>query len=380
MKSTISGMLIPRMNEGERDAITSPATSMLIYQTNNTPGYYYNSGTPASPDWIRLFDTDGSDNDWTISGTDMYSHSDITGNVGIGTTTPSYKLHTMGDIYANGGWLRVSDNGGLLFQSHGGGWYMTDATWIRSYGNKNIYHNTGIMRTDGTFQVGSSGSTLNVPNGGDFAYRTSVLFANTSGNVGIGTTSPSTQLHIYISGSTAGNCYEAERVECSGSGEPGILPADDAYGVVGASSTIFSEDRRFWRYYVYDDYYYSSSTEIKSNISDVNPDKEEKYLDKLCHIRSIRFDLNKDVKESTGQTNDGRLIVPRGGKQVARAKKLGVDVASLPPEARDEDGMNVSVSGLQGLMVVSIKALNNKIITLENKISELEKKLSSLND
>ncbi|MEA1873023.1 MAG: shufflon system plasmid conjugative transfer pilus tip adhesin PilV, partial [Bacteroidota bacterium] len=117
-------------------------------------------------------------------------------NVGIGTTSPSYKLHTMGDIYANGGWLRVSDNGGLLFQSHGGGWYMTDATWIRSYGNKNIYHNTGIMRTDGTFQVGSSGSTLNVPSGGNFAYRTSVLFANTSGNVGIGTTSPSEKLDV----------------------------------------------------------------------------------------------------------------------------------------------------------------------------------------
>ena len=52
------------------------------------------------------------------------------------------------------------------------------------------------MRTDGTFQVGSGGGTLNVVNGGNFAYRTNVLFANTAGNVGIGTTSPSAKLNV----------------------------------------------------------------------------------------------------------------------------------------------------------------------------------------
>ena len=26
----------------------------MIFQTNNTPGYYYNSGTPASPNWESL--------------------------------------------------------------------------------------------------------------------------------------------------------------------------------------------------------------------------------------------------------------------------------------------------------------------------------------
>ena len=43
---------------------------------------------------------------------------------------------------------------------------MQDSTWIRSYNNKSIYHNTGILRTDGTLQVGSSGSKMNVPASG----------------------------------------------------------------------------------------------------------------------------------------------------------------------------------------------------------------------
>ena len=109
------------------------------------------------------------------------------------------------------GWHRSYGNTGWYNGTYGGGWYMTDSTWIRSYGSKSIYHNSGILRTDGTFQVGGGGSTLNVVNGGDFAYRTNVLFANTAGNVGIGTTTPSQKLQVagYVRGDT-GLCIGAD--------------------------------------------------------------------------------------------------------------------------------------------------------------------------
>jgi len=51
IKSTTKGVLIPRMTAAQKAAITTPATGLLVYQTDGTSGFYYNSGSPASPVW-----------------------------------------------------------------------------------------------------------------------------------------------------------------------------------------------------------------------------------------------------------------------------------------------------------------------------------------
>jgi len=86
ISSTNSGILIPRMTEVQRDAIVTPVTGLLIYQTNNTPGFYYYTGII----WMTF---GGADNDWTMhaNGTDMFNAN--TGNIGVGTNTPTTKLH-----------------------------------------------------------------------------------------------------------------------------------------------------------------------------------------------------------------------------------------------------------------------------------------------
>jgi hypothetical protein len=43
--ATDAGLLIPRMLKSERDAIQDPATGLMVYQTNNTPGFYYYDGS-----------------------------------------------------------------------------------------------------------------------------------------------------------------------------------------------------------------------------------------------------------------------------------------------------------------------------------------------
>lgn len=52
--STSKGLLIPRMTEAQRTSISNPATSLVVYQTNNDAGFYFNAGTPGTPSWIKL--------------------------------------------------------------------------------------------------------------------------------------------------------------------------------------------------------------------------------------------------------------------------------------------------------------------------------------
>jgi hypothetical protein len=54
ISSISKGLLIPRMTETQKLAIASPAPSLLIYQTDGTPGYYYNSGTALVPAWTMI--------------------------------------------------------------------------------------------------------------------------------------------------------------------------------------------------------------------------------------------------------------------------------------------------------------------------------------
>src|SRR5262252_3920412 len=50
VKSTTKGMLIPRLTATQKNAIVSPATGLLVYQTNSTPGFYYYSGSA----WVAV--------------------------------------------------------------------------------------------------------------------------------------------------------------------------------------------------------------------------------------------------------------------------------------------------------------------------------------
>ena len=91
INSTTTGLLIPRMTQAQRIAIVTPAMGLLVYETDTAPGFWYYDGTI----WTSM----SSDTDWTIAGADMYNAN--TGNIGIGVTTPTRKLHIENGIANN---------------------------------------------------------------------------------------------------------------------------------------------------------------------------------------------------------------------------------------------------------------------------------------
>lgn len=65
--------------------------------------------------------------------------------VGIRTSTLSgYSITCKGDVYVQDGWLRTTGSTGWYSESYGGGWHMTDSTWMRSYNDKPIYTAGGM--------------------------------------------------------------------------------------------------------------------------------------------------------------------------------------------------------------------------------------------
>ena len=94
IQSTAKGLLIPRMTLTERNSIPSPAQGLMVYQTDNTPGFYYYNGST----WSAI--AVAEDDKWTVQGNNMYNAN--TGNVGIGTTAPSEILDIVGNAEING--------------------------------------------------------------------------------------------------------------------------------------------------------------------------------------------------------------------------------------------------------------------------------------
>lgn len=54
--ATDAGILIPRMTAAQKDGISGPATGLLIFQTDNSPGFYFYSGAS----WIGLSQSPGN--------------------------------------------------------------------------------------------------------------------------------------------------------------------------------------------------------------------------------------------------------------------------------------------------------------------------------
>jgi hypothetical protein len=150
VSSVTKGLLPPRMTSTQRQAISSPATGLLVYQTDGISGFYVNTGTSSSPAWTKL------NTEWNKSGNDISYSS---GNVSItGNETVSGNVTATNFI--------------------GSGSQLTDvATKVTgSWNVPNGTNNFTIGLSPGTYIIWVNG---NIPNG-IITYNALVVITNTN--------------------------------------------------------------------------------------------------------------------------------------------------------------------------------------------------------
>ncbi|MFN3850898.1 MAG: hypothetical protein ACK4NY_15800 [Spirosomataceae bacterium] len=89
VRSNNKGILLPRMSTTNRDAIASPVAGLLLYN-NTTNQFNFYDGVA----WQAA----SLNNQWGVNGANYYYNG---GNVGIGDSTPDYKLDVSGTTYTS---------------------------------------------------------------------------------------------------------------------------------------------------------------------------------------------------------------------------------------------------------------------------------------
>ncbi|EGF1643284.1 shufflon system plasmid conjugative transfer pilus tip adhesin PilV [Salmonella enterica] len=123
----------------------------------------YRYAVNGHPDFNRMhtaIDMNGNnlDNAGDIKGKQAIISGGISGqSATISGEIKGQQATISGDIKSTGGWITTQGNKGWMNETHGGGFYMSDSSWVRSLNNKGIYTageiRGGQLRSDGDASV-----------------------------------------------------------------------------------------------------------------------------------------------------------------------------------------------------------------------------------
>lgn len=140
-------------------------TKGVISCAYSTPSIRFAGGNSSKPVWwMGITGSSGV----TYNLANMWTGTRYWANVAVSTASSTSTQPTFNTCYTSN-WFRSTGSTGWYSESYGGGWHMTDSTWIRTYGSKSVYQNTGQIRTDG-YLVTNGGITIGAtsPNNGTY--------------------------------------------------------------------------------------------------------------------------------------------------------------------------------------------------------------------
>ncbi|HEY2727952.1 MAG TPA: tail fiber domain-containing protein, partial [Parafilimonas sp.] len=178
VKSTTKGILIPRMTSTQKNAIASPATGLLIYQTNSSAGFYYYNGTA----WTAVSSKGANTSLSNLTATTAVNEDllpAINDSLNLGNNFFRWKdIYVQGNAYIND--LTVGDGGSIVGTALG-----RDALSVNTGDfNTGIGADALTYNTTGTYNaaVGAYALLNNTTADGNTASGAIALYANTTGN------------------------------------------------------------------------------------------------------------------------------------------------------------------------------------------------------
>jgi hypothetical protein len=297
----------------------------------------------------------GAGSNSVVLGNDSITRTILKGNVGIGMTTPTARLHVFDSFRGNIKLLTTSGVGNdfgydggpdsAFWFTHTGaeagytlfrwdtGTSFRDLLYIGNSGNVGIGTSTPSQRLTVLGNIGiQAGANAFIGTLDNYALslrtnNTDRIFITNAGNVGIGTTAPSTRLAV--AGLTSS---QAGRTICS-----------DTSG----------------NFYYYAGSCVSSSIKYKTNIQNLGIG-----LETLLKLRPVTFEFKKDYGGYDGTIHMGFIA-----EEVEQVTPILVDY-------NNGEVSGVRYSELTALIVKSIQEQQNEIKDLKKEIEELKKMIT----
>lgn len=306
------------------DVIGTIQMSGFKLSSSPTSGFVLTCDANGIGTW-QAIPTSSGDNDWTISGDNIYSA--VSGNVGIGTTNPISKLQVGGYI---------GDNAMISSLAEA---YMGMAVYGKaSYSSGTNYG--GFFVALGTYGRGVYGYAEGTDGYGVFGY--------VNGSQGCGVIGKAS----HSSGTNYGGYFEGE-----GSSSRGVFGYASQeyglnYGIYGKSNSQSGYD--FYADGVGTDYGAASSIRWKNNIVEI-----EKPLDKLAELHGVYFNWD----EEHGGQHDIGCIAEEVGKVLP-------EIVVYEENGIDASGMDYSK--LTPLLIEAVNALQKIVESQQEQIETLE--------